>query len=251
MSHGHPALLYGLNVLPVQCLLLQQALADWPRRSAPMLMVNCRAGEFLPFLWQAGFDLVATETNGKLRERAARRPVPGLGIRAADDTDLPFENETFDWTIVQIMSGNREHLEKTSREALRVSRRGIMFLFWNNASLPLLYWRMLHHAQWPFPSAAWHRVWLTAKKLACGKTKSFAILSCPPGFCPTGKAFAWLNRQKSFLPFGAWAIVRIDFYPERPLTPMPLRVDSSFAEVEACTEWAHKCINNQNRDMNK
>lgn len=248
MRQGQPSGLYGLDILPAQRLLLQNALADWPRRSAPMLVVNCGSGDFLPFLWQAGFDIMATEEDKKLRELAAAKSVPGLDIRAAADTDLPFEDETFDWTIVHALSGNNERLEKSSREARRVSRRGFMFVFWNITSLPLLYWRLFHRTNWPMPSASWRRVWQVARKQSCGKVRTFAILPCPPGSRLPGKIKRWLNRQMSFLPLGAWCIVRVDFYPARPFTGLPLRVDSGFAKAEAGIEWAHERIAQKKQD---
>lgn len=239
------------EILAAQHLLLRKALADWPRRAAPLLAVNCGSGEFLPFLWQAGFDLMATEADGRLRDAARKAQVPGIAIYASEDADLPFENESFDWVFVNLRSGEKERLEAASAEAFRVARRGIMLAFWNENSLPLLLWRFLHRQKWPEPAANWRKVWRAAKGEGGCKITGLAILPGPVGSWGLSSLFAWLNRQVSFLPLGAWAIVRVDFQGATPLTPMPLRIDSGMAELERNMEWAHKRDSNSHRKNGK
>lgn len=236
---AHSALLKNSEIFSAQRALLQKALAGWPRRAAPLLAVNCGAGEFLPFLWQAGFDLMATEADRELREAARQRHVPDLAIYASEDADLPFENESFDWVIVHLRSGEKTRVEAASREAFRVARRGLMLAFWNENSLPLVLWRMIHRQKWPAPAANWHKVWFAAKSQG-GKISGLAILSGPVSTWRSPRLFTWLNRQVSFLPLGAWAIVRVDFQDARPVTPMPLRIESGMGKIERNMEWAHE-----------
>lgn len=205
-----------------------------------MLVVNCGAGELLPFLWQAGFDLLATEADNELRKLARKMAVPDLAIQAADDMELPFENESFDWTIAHLRSGDKKRLEAVSNEACRVSRRGLMLTFWNENSPPIIWWKIWQKKKWPEAGASWHKVLQAVKKSGAGKARGCAILACPVSSWKKNGVFGWLNRQVSFLPIGAWAVVRVDFQGARPITPMPLRIDSSMAEVERNMEWAHK-----------
>lgn len=218
--------------------LLQKALAPWPRRAAPLLMVNCGDGFFLPFLWQSGFDAIATEPEPKLRASAFRQSVPGLEIHAAREDDLPFEDDSFDWVVLRLRQ--KEEAAAGAREALRVSRRGLMILFWNSASLPLWLIRKKYGKEaLPPGCGCFWRIWQQAKSLRVGRQTALSTLAGP--LC-TWKEGGLLERINGWAegPFGAWGIIRIDLAAADLATPLAQRIEEAFNPPHALMEYSPK-----------
>lgn len=218
--------------------LLQKALAPWPRRAAPLLMVNCGDGFFLPFLWQSGFDAIATEPEPELRANAFRQPVPGLEIHAASDDDLPFEDDSFDWVVLQLRKG--DEAAASARESLRVSRRGLMILFWNSASLPLWLMRKKYgNGAMPPGCGCFWRIWQQARSLRVGRQSALSTLAGP--FCTwkEGGVFERINGWSEG-PLGAWGIIRIDLAAADLATPLAQRIEEAFNPPRALMEYSSK-----------
>lgn len=223
----------------LQLELLQRAIAPWPRRKSPLLVINCGAGAFLQTLWQSGFDLVATENDSASRKQAAALNIPDLEILAATEDDLPFEDETFDWTIYHVRKA--QMVSQGLHEALRVAKRGIMLTFWNKASLAAMGSKILHANKFSHDEAIWW--WQISKKLKALQTGSLTVLSTL-----TGPVFTWsfrlpftkANAWSCGLPVGAWCIARLTMGGAYPLTPMPLKTKA--ASPQPALEYVHKKI---------
>lgn len=223
--------------MAMQLELLEAALAPWPRRQAPMLEVNCGNGAFLHFLWQSGFDVHGSEADADLRLRAQKRAVPGVEIYAADDQDLPFDNDAFDWVIVHLKTEDAGGIATCANEAARLARRGIMITFWNSASLPAICWRLSHVRTWSPNSAPWWLVWRELNRLGLGPVATMSTLAAP--------VCAWRRQWNpggslSGLPLGAWCAVRLDIKSGRPVTPLPLRLNLRLAQPQPLMEFAER-----------
>lgn len=224
-----------------QLALLEKAVAPWPRRQAPLLEVNCGNGAFLPFLWRSGFDVQGAEIDPSLRRHAQRAKVPGLEIFAASDTDLPFDNDSFDWVILHSKSADKNRLQQALEEGTRLARRGFMFTFWNSTSLPAITWRLLNKKSWMASSIAWNSAFQQMKNLGLGRLSTLSALMLPG--CawhapwPGGACNIW------GAPLGAWCIIRLDLGATMPATPLPLRIGSSLAPSQSpqvAMEYANK-----------
>lgn len=220
--------------------LLELALAGWPRRSAPLLEINCGGGEFLPLLWQNGFDVIGVEPDRASRLRAAARPVPGLEVFAGREHDLPFEDDTFDWAILHLRASGEEQMERAAGEALRVARRGMMLTFWNNASLAAFCWRLGRCGDLPVPAANWWLLWRIMRRRHAGKLTALGVLSGPVSSWRKRGCLAWLNRHLAWTPACAWCIFRMDLGASLPVTPLSLRLGAQLRPPRPAMEYVQK-----------
>lgn len=224
-----------------QLALLQKALAPWPRRQAPLLEVNCGNGIFIPFLWQCGFDVHGVEAEFALRQTALRRPVPGLVVHAAQDTGLPFDNDSFDWVILHLKKP--QNLAASAEESIRLARRGFMLTFWNTSSLASLCWSLKSRQPWAANGANCSVVGQTLRRL--GRLTFLSTLASPV-CCWRGSATA-VTPVINALPVGSWCIARMDFGNVLPVTPLPLRIGAGLRQgPEPALEYIHKRKANPN-----
>lgn len=222
--------------------LLGKAVAPWPRREAPLLEINCGNGAFLPFLWQAGFDLEASEADPLLADKARARKIPGLIVHAAHDQDIPLENDSFDWVILHLNSNDPTLAASAAAEGIRLARRGFMLTFWNTASLPALYYRLTRKKSWSGGASVWQMGKILAAFHA-GRLTNFSTLIFPPGLW--GLSLAGVHIPG--LPLGAWCIIRLDMGPQYPVTPLPLTVGNVInRNTEPVLEYSPK---NRSREM--
>lgn len=232
--------------MAMQIAALERALAPWPRRQAPLLEVNCGNGAFLQFLWQCGFDVHGVEADAALRLKAQQRPVPGLEVYAANDDDLPFGNDSFDWVIIHLKTGEKKGIFKCAIEGARLARRGIMITFWNSASLPALCWRIAHRKPWSANAVPWWRVWRQINKLGFGRLSTVSTLAAP--------VCVWRNKwhvgeNVLDVPVGAWCAMRLDLAPAPPVTQLPLRLRATMPGVEPLMEYAPKRMEVQSKEQ--
>lgn len=229
-------------IFNMQLRLLQKALAAWPRRDAPLLVVNCGKGEFLPFIWQSGFDAVATEKNAALRAQAARA-LRGVEIYAAGDDDLPFEDDSFDWVILHCRQREGQAIRAGLEQALRVARRGLMLAFWNCSSLPAIWPRLRRQRRdWLNNAPSWHEVRDLLEIAQAGRLTALTTLWLPE-FCWREGA-SLVNSWFSWLPIGAWCIMRLELSPLYPVTPLPLRMGGNMEKSAPAFEYAQKNCHN-------
>ena len=231
----------GQFALNMQKLLLQHCLAAWPRRGRTLLEVNCGRGDFLPLLWEYGFDMTATEHDPDLRAEAGRLSDRAEVLTATDD-HLPFDDGEFDWVLLHITSQNAQGARKAIAESLRVASSGLALTFWNAASLPfMLHWLKLSKTAWPGPAFCWWQVWRALRSLSAGKISGASVLAGPQGTWKASCALSGGNRVLPWLPMGAWGIIRIDLAKSRPVTPLPLRLGRRhMRRPEPIMECGHK-----------
>lgn len=226
-------------ILSLQLELMQRALAPWHRRATRLLEINCGEGAYLPFLWHSGFEITATEANADMRAQAQSLDLD-TDIRAAGDEKLPFEDDFFDWAILHILPRKDIKLEDSMRECLRVTRRGLLFSFWNSASLPALCWRLSHRQAWPPNALAFPKVWSCARTLRIGNLNVMSTL-CAPFFSWREKWFLRrLNSAFYFLPLGAWCLIRLDLGKPKLVTPMRLRLENIMTQAMPAMEYAER-----------
>ena len=197
--------------------LVLRSLAAWPRRGRALLDVNCGDGAFLPLLGDCGFDLTATEADHEARRHAARAPLC-VEILAAQASHLPWGADAFDYVVLHLDHVGADAVEDMVAEAFRVAAAGLAVTFWNAASLPLLGRGRRFR---PF-AVSWWRVWRAMKRLRGGSLSGASVLAGP---CRTWRAESRFSRCNGVLPWpplGAWALLRLDLAPGRPVTPLPL-----------------------------
>lgn len=214
------------QAMGAQLKMLEQALAPWPRRHAPLLEVNCGNGAMLPFFWHCGFDVQATEEDATLRVKAQQQNVPGTEIYAASDDDLPFDNDSFDWVVIHLKSGDKNGIKSCHKEGARLARRGLMVTFWNTESLAALCWRIIHGRTWAENSAPWLLVWRHLRSLDMGRVSTVSTLILPPALWKLSPRKAQVSKT----PIGAWCAVRLDIGSTVPVTPLPLRLGTNFTQ---------------------
>jgi len=231
----------GQFALHMQKLLLQHCLAAWPRRGRTLLEVNCGRGDFLPLLWECGFDMTATEHDPDLRAEAGRM-ADRAEVQAAADDHLPFDDGEFDWVVLHILSANAQDARKAMAESLRVASAGLALTFWNTASLPfMLHWLKVSKAPLPGPAFCWWQVWRALRSMAAGTISGASVLGGPQGTWNASCALSGCNRILPWLPMGAWGIIRIDLTKSHPVTPLPLRLTRRrMRRPEPAMECGHK-----------
>lgn len=231
----------GQFALQMQKQLLQHSLAAWPRRGRTLLEVNCGQGDFLPLLWECGFDITATESNFDLRTKAGRMADRAEVLAAADD-HLPFDDAEFDWVVVHLVSPGPDNVRNAVAESLRVASAGVALTFWNAASLPYLLHRLGgRKTAWPGPAFCWWQIWRALRRQAAGSISGASALAGPQGTWNASCGFSCCNRVLPWLPMGAWGVIRIDLGKSRPVTPLPLRLDRRrMRRPEPAMEYGHK-----------
>lgn len=218
----HPPRFHAHTTLPERTALLLASLAPWPRRGRSLLVAGCGAGHFLRPLWHSGFDLTACEASPALREQALRRAPQGVEVAAAAADWLPFDDNSFDWVLLQAEDLPPAAVPAALDEACRVAACGLVVTFWNSASLPWLAWRLScrRHA-WPERSLPFWQLW---RRLAAraGRLHISSCLWRPACRWHLGAGARSVGLSR--LPLGAWCALRLDMAPRRTGTPLPLRL---------------------------
>lgn len=234
-----------LYVRNLQRSLLQKALAPWPRRAAPLLVINCGSGVFLPLLWYSGFDVIAVEPNPELRLNAQNKDKFKIPFYAATENDLPFEENTFDWVVFHVRK--KENMEQGIKESLRVAKRGIMITFWNQLSLSYIRASLFHNARkldFLFTETAdfisSRYIWKILKILKAGRLSVYSTLLGLPNSWTARSHFAFMNRLFSKSIFGAWIIIRVDIGKRIPFTPIPVNWHKKLATPATALEYNYK-----------
>lgn len=231
----------GQFTLQMQKLLLQHSIAAWPRRGRTLLEINCGRGDFLPLLWECGFDMTATESAPDLRAEADRMADRAEVLATADD-HLPFDDGEFDWVVLHLVSHGTQNALNAMAEALRVASAGVALTFWNAASLPYMLHRVTNRKNpWHGPVFCWWQVWRALRSLAAGSISGASVLAGPQGTWNSQCVLSRCNRVLPWLPMGAWGIIRIDLNKSRPVTPLPLRLGRRrMRRPEPVMECGHK-----------
>ena len=117
-------------------ILLEQALAAWPRRGTTLVEINCGAGFLQQSLRADGFDVTGCEPSDFLRRRFAEVNGSHFTVEAGHSDLLPFDSESFDWGILHLGEClSPQQIDASLRELLRVVSLGFAITFWNRTSL--------------------------------------------------------------------------------------------------------------------
>lgn len=201
--------------------LLARLLAPWSGPGERLLLVNCGAGRFVPLLLRLGFALSATERNDRLRLRALGRGGGHVEMLAAEEDDLPFGDNAFDWVLLHTRKPAPADLARAVGECARVAAQGVAVTFWNSCSAGMLGRKVPVQGHPEEAALPWWRLWRVARRLP-GRVLLRTAGFLPP--CVTRRmpqpAWRWAER----LPLGVWGAARVDLRAQRPLTGLPLRV---------------------------
>lgn len=204
-----------------QAELLARLLAPWPGLGSRLLLVNCGAGRFVPLLLRLGFTLSATERDAALRLRALRRAARQVEMLAAEEDDLPFGDNAFDWVLLHTRKPAPADLARAVGECARVAAQGLAVTFWNSCSAGMLGRKGPGGARAEEAAMPWWRLWRVAQRLP-GRLLLRTACFLPP--CAARRmpppAWRWTER----LPLGAWGAARVDLGAQRPLTGLALRM---------------------------
>ena len=240
----------GQFALSRQKMLLQHCLAPWPRRCRELLEVNCGAGQFLPLLWECGFDATATELRPEMRAIAAPL-APRVEIIAAAEDHLPFDDAAFDWVVLHLNANDRQTARAAIRESSRVASSGLAVTFWNAASPSFMLRQFCDSGmEWPGGAHCWWQIWRELKDFGRGRISGASTLAGPRCTWNETCAFSYCNRVLPWLPLGAWSAIRLDMTPARPVTPLPLKVERRrMGRPEPALECGHKNQANATNSM--
>lgn len=209
------ALLYGL-------------LSGWPRRSRSILAFNAGSADFVEVLWDCGFDVTAQDSDPEFLDYARNR----LGNRArfvlSSPDHLPFDDNSFDYTIAAAAVEFWENPEAALREIERLTCSGVILIFPNAWSLFGLECRV--RKKNPLCASAASllkspRSMLRLARKVFGKKRRAWVSVLPGPTVSWTPCRLWmpLNNARISLPVGAFAGLRIDFGPQFTGTPLPLR----------------------------
>ena len=222
----------------IQQHLLLHSVAGWPRRGKTLIDINCGDGRFLKNLWQMGFDVSATESVRTLRVAAANSLGDRAEIAAAQDSDLPYENNYFDWAVLHIRSNDVKRLNQAISEAIRVAELGLAVTFWNSTAPAFIFNK---NKTTQSQSLSWYAVWSTLRNLHEGTLTTHSTLLA--AFAPLRHILPRLYFQswQTRLPLGAWTIIRLDLSPRHTVTPLFIRtnrrkIDQNLEPILEC-QW--------------
>ena len=206
----------------IQRHLLLHSVAGWQRRGKTLIDINCGDGRFLKNLWHIGFDVSAAEASRQLRQAAANSLGDRAEIAAADDVDLPFEDNYFDWAVLHICDNDLERLNQSISEAIRVAELGLAVTFWNSLSPAMLFNRNPKTKRHSLP---WYAVWNALRRCHAGALTTYSTLLC--AFAPLRHLFPrfYFKSWQTKLPIGAWTIIRLDLSARHTVTPLLLRTN--------------------------
>ena len=209
--------------------LLELLLSGWPRRGHNVLEVGCGSGLFLGKLWEAGLDPTGLEDSPALLDSARNHMGSKVDLHLARYTELPFDNEEFDYVALISTLDFISDPEPVLVEACRVARHGLLVLFnnvWSAAGLWKKMRRGPEHTRElsylsPLSMFSLLRE-ITGRNTCCFRT----TLLAPPSLWRENAPFSFINCSLSLLPFGALAGVRIDLAPAPTGTFLSLPVES-------------------------
>ncbi|MBP3734182.1 MAG: class I SAM-dependent methyltransferase [Desulfovibrio sp.] len=210
-------------------ILLEQALAAWPRRGTTLVEINCGAGFLQQSLRADGFDVTGCEPSDFLRRRFAEVNGSHFTVEAGHSDLLPFDSESFDWGILHLGEClSPQQIDASLRELLRVVSLGFAITFWNRTSLAG------RSASFP-PDFPLYPAWSILRRLAwhgLGTFRARSALSGPvstwraadAGLLTAGEKFWGLVNRPLPLPTGFCCVFRVELGPRLPMTMRPLRV---------------------------
>lgn len=224
--------------------LVRRLISVWPRRGSSLLGMNIGSGSYLEALWEAGFDVTGQERDPSLLEKARER----LGTRAdfvrSVASHLPFDDESFDYTVAVAALEFAADPEGMLKEMARLARKGMLIVFPNLFSLYSLECRFLprltagkaNKRAEPFRNErpeclSGEQVWFnplkirqSVKKILAGKSMTWSSVLLGPSrtWRPGRPVFGRLNGALPSIPLGAFVGLRVDLGPMVTGTLLPI-----------------------------
>lgn len=112
--------------------LLHNLFSPWQRRGAFLLQVGLEYNLHPEFFWEAGFDVTCMASSMNQIEESRKRSGPRVEYITGQATDLPFDDNNFDYTVVFY---HNKIMQEVLSEVCRVSARGMIILAQNKLSL--------------------------------------------------------------------------------------------------------------------
>ena len=223
---------YGEYVFKCRYELLRLLTSQWGKRNSRLLQIGCGDGKMLYHLWEDGYIVAGIDSNQNLLEQA-KLCLGGRGdISKADPECLPYNANEFEYTVFPISFEFLDNPEKALEEALRVSSRGVAFLFPNKYSIINFYADKIG-----YPSEC--RVFIPpfkAKKLASIVSSGTRITLKTNLFSPPqmwDDANYKYNIRATWIPFGVCAGIEILKSDGIPVHPLTLKTGFGFVKKDA------------------
>jgi SAM-dependent methyltransferase len=181
---------------------------------------------FASVLHQDGFDVTAVDESPVMLESARKRLGDSVDLHMADAAHLPFDDKEFDFSVLLTVLEFCPDPAEVLREALRVTRKGLLIGFLNRYSLyyyshgrpkPDKPAGKLQNAHWFTP---WELRSLMRRILGPGALTLRSVLAGPAATWKFRFPCNKLNGLVFYPPLGAYCALRADLQRERVLTPL-------------------------------
>lgn len=214
----------GRFALTREIRLIEHMTAGWPRRGQRLLEIGCGTGVFLEVLHGAGFDVTGLDLAPAMLETARRRLGNRADLHLGDAGHLPFEDKTFDFSVLLTVLEFCPDPGLAVREAARVAKKGLLVGYLNRMSCHGLGMRLfpghgpLRQAKW-FTPASLNR--LLRDNLGRRPAWTRSVLPGPMRTWNECAPWRQLNTPILPLPLGAFCARVVSLADEPVKTPLP------------------------------
>ncbi len=217
----------GQFALEAEARLLGWLVSAWPRRGRGILDIGCGTGSFLQMFHQLGFDGTGIDSSPVMIDAARERLGQKADIHLGLAEHLPFYDNEFDFSCLITVLEFVHSPEAALREAIRVSRKGVLVACMNSFSL-------YHITNGPLPwnpqgsrraQGHWFSPWeiraLVRKVAGANKVlRSGSVLLGPPCTWKSNNIFTRINAWPLSLPIGGFYALTINLFGDPLTTPL-------------------------------
>ncbi|WP_027183938.1 class I SAM-dependent methyltransferase [Desulfovibrio inopinatus] len=217
----------GRFALETEARLLGRLVSSWPRRGRGILDIGCGAGSFLEVFHQLGFDVTGIDASPVMVEAARARLGKNSDIHLGLAEHLPFYDNEFDFSCLITVLEFVHSPENVLREAMRVSRKGVLVACMNRLSL-------YHITNGPMPwnsqtsrrtQGHWFFPWEIRSLIrrVAGPNKALrsgSVLLGSPSTWKAGRILNAINAWTLPLPIGSFYAVTVNLFGDPLTTPL-------------------------------
>lgn len=226
----------GSFALEQEYKLFQNLVSMWPRRDYTLLDIGCGVGAFLEMFCSYGFDVTGLDNNLEILELSSNRLKNRAEFQLGDFTDLPFEDESFNYASLVTILEYVENPKTILAEAFRIASDGIIVGFTNKWSITYLTRNTLQlfhkipkrEGQWISP---WQIIRIAKQLYPECRIYCRSTLLGPMCTWSTNSLWSKVNRIVLSFPIGAYVGMRIEKYPKPALTPLLLKAKEQAVNV--------------------
>lgn len=220
----------GAFALAMERRLIERHVAGWHRRQAKLVEIGCGPGLFLDRFYDLGFDVTGLDASPSMLAAARNRLGKRAELHQGVAEHLPYEDGEFDYAVLLTVLEFNDEPGRVLAEAARVAKKGVLVGFLNRNSLyylshglrlPFRRLSFLRTANWRGPGQVKR---LMRRHMARRPVTFGSVLPGPPGTWREAIPWKWLNGLVYPGCLGAYCVARMDFLPERALTPLPAKV---------------------------